>query len=154
MKTIEERLWAKVDKSGECWIWTGANRNGTYGVIRHNGRSEPTHRVTYELANGPIPEGMDIDHMCHVSLCCRPEHLQAVTHKQNAENRAGARKGSKSGVRGVMWSKASKKWHAQVGHNYRKYHAGFFDTIEEAEAAVIAKRNELYTNNLADRSAA
>lgn len=105
------------------------------------------------MHTAPIPDGMDIDHMCHVRECVNPSHLRACTRKQNLENRAGADRDSKSGVRGVHWRKDIRKWNAKVRHNSRDYYVGVFQSLEEAEAAVIAKRNELFTHNDTDRAA-
>lgn len=64
--TLEERFWAKVDKRGpnECWPWL-ASLNCGYGQIGLNHRPIIAHRLAYELLIGPIPEGMDLDHLCH-----------------------------------------------------------------------------------------
>lgn len=73
-----------------------------------------------------------------------------MTHKQNTENRAGAPANSTTGVRGVYFI-SKNRYEAKVRHNGKRIHVGRFDTLEEAEAAVIAKRNELYTHNDLDR---
>jgi hypothetical protein len=152
---VELRFWKFVDQSSACWIWTGATagESGTYGSIRVNGRNAYAHRVSYEIAFGAIPAGMVIDHICHTRKCVRPAHLQAVSQKQNSENLTGARPSSKTGIRGVSWSKRAKKWVAFVRHNRKNNYAGLYESLEEAEVAVIAKRNELFSNNLADRAA-
>lgn len=155
MRSTEERFWAKVDKTGDCWLWTGATVKGIYGRFRVN---EDTfalaHRFAYELAVGPIPEGMDIDHRATCSKrCVRPDHLRPATRKQNLENLAGPYRTSKSGVRGVTWHKRRQRWDARVRHNGKQISVGRFKTIEEAEAAVVAKRIELFTHNDADREA-
>ena len=72
---------------------------------------------------------------------------------QNHENRAGARADSSSGVRGVFWEKRRGCWTARVRHNQKVHHVGQFPTLEDAESAVIAKRNELFTHNDLDRVA-
>lgn len=80
----EERFWAKVDKSGECWIWTGAIQPEGYGVFRAgDGRTVRAHRFSYELANGPIPVGLVLDHLCRTPPCVSPFHLEAVTNRVN-----------------------------------------------------------------------
>jgi hypothetical protein len=81
----------------------------------------------------------------------RPDHLRPATQKQNQENLSGARSDSKTGVRGVCWDKRRRKWRAQVGHNGTVIYVGNFSSIAEAEAAVIARRNELFTHNALDR---
>ena len=60
--TVEERLWAKVEKTDTCWLFHGAKVNG-YGQISVNGKMQLAHRVAYELLVGPIPEGMSLDHV-------------------------------------------------------------------------------------------
>jgi len=154
---LKERFWAKVEKTDTCWNWTGSLVNKGYGMIRDH-RSTPVtqsaHRLSYKWHVGPIPEGLFIDHMCHNKACVNPAHLRAVTPKQNMENRAGASSNSKTGVRGVSWNKKLNRWLAQTGSGGRKIHVGNFDSIEEAEAAVIAKRNEVMTHNDLDRRAA
>jgi hypothetical protein len=154
MKTVEERFWAKVNKTDSCWEWTAAQFPGGYGSFFIEKKSHVAHRVSYEMFFGPIPEGMEIDHTCHSRGCVNPGHLRLATHKQNSENRVGARSDNKTGVRGVHWHSKTRRFRATVHHNKRVVHAGSFLTLEEAEAAVIAKRLELFTHNDADRRAA
>ena len=71
-----------LDRVGECWLWTGPLK-GKYGGARLDGKSVYAHRLAYELAIGPIPDGLTIDHLCETKLCCRPEHLEAVTQQEN-----------------------------------------------------------------------
>jgi hypothetical protein len=154
---LEERFWSKVEKTETCWNWTASRMTSGYGQIGIGGkygRPHGAHRVAYELAVGPIPEGMQVDHMCHNKLCVNPDHLRAVTNKQNNEHLTGAKKNSKSGIRGVSWRSEVRKWQAQVGHNGKNHNLGLFAMIEDAEAAVIAKRLELFTHNDLDRKAA
>lgn len=70
-----------------CWLWTGTvNQNG-YGTIstrrERSCRTSKAHRIAYELLVGSIPEGLDLDHKCRVRRCVNPEHLEAVTRKEN-----------------------------------------------------------------------
>lgn len=85
-RPLEERLWEKVIKHpGGCWEWTGTVVNG-YGQIRRGGKDLPkakTHRVSYELAYGPIPDGLTIDHLCRNQICVNPAHLEAVDIREN-----------------------------------------------------------------------
>ena len=152
---LEERLWTRVEKTPTCWNWTGYVGPKGYGEISLGGRHglmRRTHRVAYELANGPIPEGLEVDHSCRNRACVNPAHLRLVTRKQNMENKGqeGASNNRSSGVRGV-YRASTNRWFGRVAHNHQTYHVGTFKTIEEAKAAVVAKRLELFTHNDADR---
>ena len=76
-------FWGKVDKSGDCWLWTGTINLEGYGSIKRNRVRYVSHRVSYEALVGPIPEGYVIDHLCRVRNCVNPEHLEPVTIKEN-----------------------------------------------------------------------
>ncbi|MGV7669138.1 HNH endonuclease signature motif containing protein [Mycobacterium kansasii] len=97
-----------------------------------------------------VPDGMDLDHTCWNRRCVNPDHLRVATRKQNCENQQGPSSRSTTGVRGVFMSKTGRIT-AGVTHNYQYYALGTFTSVEEAEAAVIAKRLELFTHNNADR---
>lgn len=142
-----ERFWAKVDKTESCWVWTGARTQG-YGNVWFNRRYMRAHRVSFQLANpGRDITGLDVDHRCHNPSCVNPDHLRAITHKQNEEHRLGAQRNSSSGVRGVRWDADRGKWLARVKHNRRTINVGRFATLEEAAEAVRLKRIELFTHN-------
>lgn len=136
---------AEPDANG-CHLWMAKTTRG-YGIFRLNRRLEYAHRVAFEIHHGPIPEGFEVDHICHVTDCVNPEHLRAVTPKQNAENQAGAQRNSLSGVRGVGWHKGKGKWGARVRHHGKLHHLGYFETIDEAESAAIAGRRALFTHS-------
>ena len=146
-KTVEERFEEKVDKSGECWLWTARCNHKGYGQFRYEGKKVYSHRLAFEWAHGEIPEGMQVDHRCFQRNCVRPEHLRLVTPAQNGQNRRGANSSNTTGVRGVHWNKHVQKYRAMVRLSGKLHHAGYYDTLEEAEAAVIAKRRELFTHD-------
>lgn len=146
-KKTEERFWSKIDKTGDCWRWTASCDSEGYGLFRYGKKLVKAHRLSFEWANGEIPEGMQVDHRCHTRNCVRPEHLRLVTHAQNHQNRRGAQSNSFTGIRGVTWHKRDRKYQARVSLSGKTYHAGLFDTLAEAEAAVIAKRRELFTHD-------
>jgi hypothetical protein len=151
MENFTTRFWSQVDKTGTCWNWTGCTTRDGYGKIRYGGRAAGVHRVSYEMSGEVIPEGMDVDHICRNRVCVRPDHLRLATRKENNENHGGAYKNSQSGVRGVTRQK--NRWRAQVRHNGKLISVGSYVNIEDAEAAVIAKRLELFTRNEQDRAA-
>src|SRR5258708_373669 len=81
-----ERFWEKVEfMEGGCWYWTGAVAGHGYGQLRDTGGRKGiyAHRFSYELHRGPIPTGMDIDHLCRTRHCVNPRHLEVVTHQEN-----------------------------------------------------------------------
>jgi hypothetical protein len=93
--TAEDRFWANVDRSGECWLWTGYVKPNGYASFYPGGGRHVSkiyaHRFSYELANSNIPIGAEIDHLCNVRRCVNPAHLEAVSHRENVD-RAVARR--------------------------------------------------------------
>jgi hypothetical protein len=83
-RTLRERLFSQlaIDPSG-CVLWTGYRNSDGYGRIGVSGRSRAVHRVVYELLAGPIPDGLDIDHLCRVRHCANVAHLEPVTRRVN-----------------------------------------------------------------------
>jgi hypothetical protein len=86
-----ERFERFVDRTAGCWLWTGmtGGTKGEYGYFRATTRAtDPkvlAHRFAYELWVGPIPAGLEIDHLCKRRLCVRPDHLEAVTPAVNQQ---------------------------------------------------------------------
>lgn len=114
--TLEERLWDKVELPTDrglpdilsgCWLWAGAtDGSGRYGAIQAGGRVARAHRVTYELLRGGVPDGLELDHLCRVTLCVNPWHLEPVTHHENV-------------LRGNSIQAANaRKTHCPRGHPY------------------------------------
>ena len=87
--STEERFWLKVDKGSSddsCWLWTAGSqgkrcRYGIFTVSSHN--DVKAHRFAYELLVSPIPDGLELDHLCRNTLCVNPVHLEPVTHAEN-----------------------------------------------------------------------
>lgn len=82
-KGQREALDARTDKSERCWNWVGYITTGGYGAIKHRGKLFSAHRLSYELCSGPIPEKLEIDHLCKNKRCVKPAHLEAVTQYVN-----------------------------------------------------------------------
>lgn len=92
VRTVE-LFWEKVDKSGgpdACWPWL-SHRSFGYGKTHIRRATKFAHRVAYELTNGSIPGGLELDHLCANKACVNPGHLEPVTHGENLR-RAYARK--------------------------------------------------------------
>lgn len=84
-KTALDRLFDGVspEPNSGCWLWTGALSAGSYGSMFFEGRMQKAHRVAWQLLRGPVPEGLDLDHLCRVRICCNPGHLEPVTRSEN-----------------------------------------------------------------------
>jgi len=92
-----------VTESG-CWIWTGSCQPRGYGLFNLSGKPELAHRVAYQLWRGEIPDECELDHLCRVTSCVNPEHLEAVVHRTNV-------------LRGVgKAAKYIKRTHCARGH--------------------------------------
>jgi hypothetical protein len=107
---IAQRLAARivVDPATGCHNWTGYKLPTGYGqiCIGKKGKNARTHRVAYELARGHIPDGLVLDHLCRNPACCNPDHLEAVTMRENT-------------LRGVgPAALAARATHCPQGHPY------------------------------------
>ena len=108
---LKNKLLARVIYSVEppsdspCWLWQGCTTTRGYGLIAICGKSKLAHRLAYELFKGPIPEGLELDHLCRVRNCCNPDHLEAVTHEENVR-------------RGDSGCNHRNKTHCPSGHEY------------------------------------
>lgn len=78
-----ERFLEKVDKTGDCWLWTASTTPAGYGEFSYQCRNVYAHRWLFEQTQGPIPAGHDLDHLCRVRSCVNPAHLEPVTRRVN-----------------------------------------------------------------------
>lgn len=83
------RFWHYVEKSSDCWNWKGGLTGSGYAIfatgLRRTGtfKNQSAHRYAFELVNGAIPDGLQLDHLCRNTRCVNPEHLEAVTPRTN-----------------------------------------------------------------------
>lgn len=126
------RLHDRLTPDGDCLVWTGGQNGRGYGQIGLNYRKLLVHRVAYEEAFGPIPEGAWVDHVCWNRLCCKPEHLRLATPSENGRNRSTARHDSGTGVRNVRRT-PNGRFHARI-RAFNTCYGHTWDTLEEAAA--------------------
>lgn len=82
--TTLDRFWAKVTITDSCWLWHRPDAYGYGAFTIRRGMIVKAHRFAYELFVGPIPDGLDLDHLCRVRHCVNPAHLEPVTRRENA----------------------------------------------------------------------
>ena len=83
--SAHERFEELIKKTPEgCWEWQGGRNNLGYGKLNLPGRKRVyAHRFSYEKYIGPIPDGLELDHLCRNPPCVNPDHLEPVTHQEN-----------------------------------------------------------------------
>lgn len=123
------------DKAGHM------ERDG-YIRVRLHKRNYPAHCIIWEMHNGPIPEGYQIDHIDHVRSNNRLNNLRLVTHKENQRNQK-LNKRNTSGFSGIYWEKAMNKWRVRImGDNGARLTIGYFENKDDA----IVARNKAYAD--------
>ena len=121
--TIPDRFWSWVSipydshDNKMCWPWKGATDKRGYGRFgldrRHS--SFLAHVFAYDIVNGPIPKGLELDHLCRNHSCVNPAHLEAVTHRENI--RRGDMRSNNANIR----KSNCPKGHPYEGHNVLRY---------------------------------
>ena len=82
-----------------CWVWQRRVQHDGYSQTEARGKAISAHRLSYSVFVGPIPDGLVVDHLCRVLLCCNPDHLEAVTNQEN-QRRARSFEVVKACIRG------------------------------------------------------
>lgn len=109
--TTEERIYQRVTMvpMAGCWLWLLHCNSDGYGTIKINGINRHAHIVAFEHFRGPVPEGLELDHVCRVRCCVNPWHLEPVTHIENVRR----------GVSGIVSrDRELSKTHCPHGHEY------------------------------------
>lgn len=147
-----EEVFARLTEPlawSECLLWMGAinwARDG-YGQMSVGDMKMGPHRYAWEREYGPIPDGKQVDHTCHVRTCVEISHLRLATARQNQENRAGARAGSGTGIRGVR--ARGDRFYALVNSGGQAFWQGIFPTLDEAEFYAVVGRARLHDRHSA-----
>jgi hypothetical protein len=137
------RFWDKVEKSDGCWNWKASKNKqgyGRFGIAA--GQSVNAHRVSYAIANGPIPIGLFICHVCDNPSCVNPDHLFAGTRQDNIDDmmiKKRSRHFSKQPYYGVQWQERTHegpnrkgRWRSMICVNGKMKHLGYHTSLIEA----------------------
>ncbi|HGP0980321.1 TPA: HNH endonuclease [Klebsiella aerogenes] len=139
-------IYWKINASRNTPVGTLAgskDKSRGYWSVHIKGKSFKRSRIIYEMHHGPIPSGMQIDHINGVTSDDRIENLRIATQSENQMNR-GIMKHNSSGVRGVSWDPRKQRWRAQVQINGRCRHLGYFKEKHEAAIAAESGRRSLF----------
>ena len=145
----ETLFWAKVKKTETCWYWTSGARTNhgagqEYGLVNVRvmsprgpaHRTEGAHRISYELANGPIPTGLYVLHSCDHGLCLNPTHLHLGTHEENMNEKVARDRHPRGGhTPGVSLPRESLPTHSGERHWFAKLTDAQVVEMREAYAA-------------------
>lgn len=126
------RFWPKVEKTETCWLWKGTKARGGYGAFRL-GKMILAHRFAWTVLVGPIPETLELDHLCRVPACVNPAHLELVTAalNQSRTRKEYCHKGHPLSGDNVMMAKGKRRgcrtcnkeraaaWYRANGHTRR-----------------------------------
>lgn len=140
---LSDYFWTRVDRRGpdDCWPWTWAINGKGYGSIRRDGKTRGAHRIAYELSVGPIPDGMDLDHVCHSNdpscaggdacphrRCCNPAHLEPVTPFVNWQRGQSPH------------AKDARKTHCAQGHEFTPENTRVYPNRPNQRVCLTCKR--------------
>lgn len=134
-----------VDKRGSsarAGAPAGCRRTDGYVQIVIDGHRHFAHRLAWLMSAGPIPAGMEIDHIDHDPSNNRLKNLRLTTKSGNRKNRSRDTR-NKSGVNGVFWAAHANAWAAQIRSERRTLHLGYFKNLSDAAAARKAAEHSL-----------
>ena len=134
--SLDQKLWPKVNKTEDCWLWTGGVTGDGYGQVHHEGRARTVHRLSYEVFKGTIPKGLLVCHSCDIRNCVNPEHLFLGTLSDNARDKV--KKGRNYVARGEK-SNFSKLKGKQVREIRKKGATGEFTHKQLAEEYSVTR---------------
>lgn len=143
-KTPEEAFAARTERRGDCLIWTGSKNDRGYGKLVVNGRLMYAHVYAWERANGPVPEGFDVDHERHCdTLCCEVAHLRAANRSDNLSNRSGAMPGRINDLPRNVYP-VNDRFYVKMQKSGVVHQFGSYATAEKAALVAESARRELF----------
>lgn len=113
--SVEERFWAKVDKTPECWNWTGGCNDRGYGTFANGHGHQLAHRYAYEISSGSIPDGVFVLHRCDNRRCVNPSHLWLGTAQDNTADMIAKGRAAWQGERAAHWGAMVRERHRRGG---------------------------------------
>jgi hypothetical protein len=121
----------KISLLGDCLLWTGSKTRNGYGVFGYaHGKKAMAHRFAYERLIEPIPDGLQLDHLCRNRACVNPHHLEPVTQKVNL-------------LRGIGFAGVNaRKTHCPRGHEYTPENTKSFSGWRQCRACTNQLQNE------------
>lgn len=133
--SVIERLKNKIIKKKGCWLWIGYITNNGYGMIHYKRKTDYSHRVSYQIFKGKIPENKELDHLCRNRSCINPKHLEPVIRSENALRGLGPKK------LGLLNSSKKK---CQNGHFFNKKNTYYRKSGGRACRPCVAKSQQKY----------
>lgn len=142
----EQDFWKHIDKTdwcpitplvGGCWLWTAGRFSGPwkfgtrpgYGCFKMRNRNQLAHRLAYQFLRGPIPDGLQLDHLCRVVNCVNPDHLEPVSASTNCKRGRNAERWRAlwaSGIELGGTAKSSAKTECDHGHPFDIQNTGYY----------------------------
>lgn len=124
------RVLNSIQFKNGCWEWRGADNGAGYGKTYIGKRTRYAHRIVYEIFKGPIPRGLQLDHLCRNRKCVKPSHLEAVTARENILRGEGAS------------ARNSQKTHCPYGHEYTEKNTYVYGRWRQCRACRKRRKKE------------